>query len=91
MLKIWFMDDRHLFAKIELGDRETLIEQAVRLFREDGWGTLFVRDIDQAELGSLRRNGRRLENGRYGITRPELEEWADAVLNELSFRKGMMA
>ena len=90
MLSIWFMYDNHTFAKIKSRDSGLVVE-AARLFAEDGCGSLFVRDEFDATLHGLTLQGHRLANGRFGVTRAELDAWADAVMAEISFRKAMIA
>jgi hypothetical protein len=85
MFHIWFMFDNHSFAKIRTTERGQMIARAVELFKEDGCGSLFVRDECGAELKNLTVNGRELGNGLYGVPRDEIEQWADAVQTELSF------
>lgn len=90
MLKIWFMFDNHTFGKVTGKDRDTLIEQARDFFRQDGCGSLFVRDESDATVRALDLHGRPLNNGKYGVLFSEIEEWADKIEAERSFRTLMV-
>ena len=90
MLKIWFMYDNHTFAKVTDRSRGGLIQAAKELFGEDGCGALFVRDEHDCELYALTLNGHRQSDGRYGVLDREVEEWADKILVEESFRQVMV-
>lgn len=87
MLKLWFMYDRHVFAPIKMGNRASLIEQAIKFFKEDGCGSLFARDEMDGDIHSLCCHGHRLGKDVWGVTREEAEAWADQVLLEDSFRR----
>lgn len=91
MFSIWFMFDNHTFAKVINGDRASLIRQGANLFSKDGCGSLFVKDEWGGSMEKLTLHGRMLTKGRYGVTDAALEQWADDVLSEISFRKTMAA
>ncbi len=101
MLRITFMYDCHVFGRFEFGNRTKLIEQAIKYFREDGCGSLFVRDELGGTQDHLTLHGKRLDHrdnnvvhrpgSSYGQTIEAIEEWSDAVLAEESFRRTMAA
>lgn len=89
MLTIWFMFDNHTFAKIHSRDREGLVREATKLFQEDGCGSLFVKDEFNATLKMLTVDGKKLTDGTWGVLASEVEQWAAAVVDEITFRKMM--
>ena len=51
-MKVWFMYDCHVFAKVGDGStsREAMMARAKELFAEDGCGSIFACDVRDREI-----------------------------------------
>jgi hypothetical protein len=54
--KIWFMFDNHTFAKLS-NDPDKAALEAAKLFGEDNYGSIFVRDISDRSIDALTLHG----------------------------------
>jgi len=87
-VKIYFMYDNHTFARFgNWITKDDLYKRARKLFKEDGCGTLFARDMRDGDLRSLDLHGHQLSNSSWGVTELELRAWTDKVLEEDSFAR----
>lgn len=74
-LRAHFMYDCHLFASVDTSTDAVLELRIRELFSDDGCGSLFVRDKFDREVGELDLHGKRLEEGKYGVTDAQIVDW----------------
>lgn len=85
-MKAYCMFDNHTFAGINLdGNKYSVVARVAELIGRNKGASFFVRDEFEATLNNLTR----MRGDKMSPT--EVSEWVDAVFEELSFRKLMVA
>ncbi len=85
-MKVYFMYDNHTFSPVggSQTPRQTMQQNLTALFQEDGCGVAFARNSQGSGIGKP-LHGRRLDSGRYGATTQSIDEFLDAVEEELNW------